>query len=325
MNLLSTYYAIPDGERMILDEMEGIKTDEYLYFTISANNKEIIHMEQAALAYYLAENNYKQVAIPIPNVHGEWFTKYQDKKYLVLQVQSIQDRPHISHGKLLANFHHTGANYSYEPNEISSYGQWKELWIDKITIFENQIGQEAKNNSNRYCELLMDILPYLIGISENAIQYVQESEHETRYHETDQSTITFQRYQSNCLKPVIWTGDLMYDHPTRDLAEYIRVKLLYGDQRSMDEVSLFLKEYQTIRSLSVFSWRLLYARLVFPIHLFDVIGKGFLSVNHDQSYERLTDVIKNQVVYEDRLDKFFQYAGVDNESLHIPVLHWLGK
>src|SRR5699024_2140553 len=92
--------------------------------------------------------------------------------------------------------------------------------------FESYIHQEAKKHPHAYYQYVMDILPYIIGISENAIQYIAESEIDTRFHDADQGTITFQRYQGNLNAPIIWASDLVYDHPTRDLAEYIRFKYL---------------------------------------------------------------------------------------------------
>lgn len=113
----------------------------------------------------------------------------------------------------------------------------------------------------------MDFMPYLSGISENAIQYMQESEYESRFHETDQGTITFRRYHGQFSRHHLWLTDFAYDHPARDLAEFIRNQLLQTED-PMDGIQAFLEDYQQVRPLSVFSWRLLYARLLFPIHFF---------------------------------------------------------
>ncbi|WP_373893219.1 hypothetical protein ACUL41_06605 [Virgibacillus natechei] len=320
--LLATYYAIQTEEKLMLDGKEGYRHGEYVYFTISADNKEIIYMEQAALAYYLVENGYSHLAIPIPNVHGEWFSPHQEKKYIVLQVQYTQAESEFTNGVLLANFHQVGSAYSYEPQAISSYGGWKQLWIDKLTVFETKIEKDAMDHTSNYSRLLMDVLPYIIGISENAIQYIGESEKDYRFHDADQGTIAFRRYAGNLVNPVLWTNDLVYDHPTRDLAEYIRL-LMLGNNDEQDIVT-FLNDYQSIRPLSVFSWRLLYARLIFPMHLFDVIGKGFLNQEPaDQLHEEMTVLLDKQAIYEEKLRHFFQIADVETDSAHIPVLHWL--
>lgn len=320
-DLLHTHYNIPVDEQMILNSREGYKYREYLYFTITVENKEIIHMEQAALAYFLMESRYYQMALPVQNSNEEWFTNYRGKSYMVLQVQQLHRDDSLSAGESLAEFHQIGTSYSYEPQEISSYGQWKQLWIDKLTAFETNIEQEAKNNPNNYYRYIMDVLPYIIGISENAIQYIQESERDSRFHESDRGTIAFKRYDNHLAESILWGDELVYDHPSRDLAEYIRTLLLTNaDQK---QLITFLKDYQSIRPLSIFSWRLLYARLIFPVPIFDLIEGGFLTDDYEQLYTKTLDLFAKQSDYEEKLRGFFEVADVDAEALHIPMLHWL--
>src|SRR5699024_899926 len=243
-------------------------------------------------------------------------------KYMVLKVTQKNHRERISHGYQLAEFHRLGSIYKYEPQKISSYGEWKQLWIDKLTMFESYIYQEAKKQPHTYYQFVMDILPYVIGISENAIQYIAESEVDTRFHDADQGTITFQRYEGNLLEPIIWTNDLAYDHPTRDLAEYIRFKFLLNEDENNEEIITIMEDYQKGRSLSIFSWRQLYARLIFPIHLFDCLEKG-LSGRINESLSELKELMVKQPLYEDKLKELFEIFQVDYKRLEIPRLEWL--
>lgn len=318
---LHTHYELSVEEKMVLDGKEGYKHGEYLYFIINVNNKEVIHMEQAVLAYYLLENNFSQTAFPVQNIYGEWFTADQGRNYMVLQVQHPLWDNMLSPGESLATFHEVGASYGYEPKSISSYGQWKALWIEKLTVFETNLQQEAEKHPTKYYQLIMDILPYVVGISENAIQYLQESERDNRFHETDQGTISFRRYSNQLANPILWVDQFVYDHPARDLAEYIRTMLL--EKRDQDEVTAFLNDYNKRRPLSVFSWRLLYARLVFPIHLFDIMQSGFLTDDFERLYREMTSLLDKQVDYERRLSDFFQIGSVKREEVNIPVIEWL--
>lgn len=320
-DFLAAYYDIQAQEKTVWCGTEGLKDDKYVYFTIPASEKEILHMEQAVLAYYLYENQYPQMAIPIPNKQGEWYTTYNDNPYMVLRVENTKSVNDRLHGERLAAFHLTGASHQYEPQTISSYGQWKALWIDKLTAFEKKIETDANDHPNAYYRLLMDSLPYIIGLSENAIQYMQESESEQRFHEADQGTIVFRRYRGQLENRFMWMTDLAYDHPTRDLAEYIRYKLLAKEEPH--DIYTFLDDYQRVRPLSIFSWRLLYARLLYPIHLFDVIERGFLADHDETVYAELSALLQHQPVYEERLGSFFENARIDCEALQIPVLHWL--
>ncbi|MUK90013.1 hypothetical protein GMD78_16705 [Ornithinibacillus sp. L9] len=325
-DILRSDYAIHVRDLIHYKGLEGYKDDQYLYFIIPSKNKETIYMEQAALAYYLFENGYDHIALPIPAVNGEWFRMINDDSCMVVKVEQLRNHSSISHGMRLAQFHQLSSSYNFEPQEISSYGQWKDLWINKLTAFENKLSEEAAYHSNAYYRLVMDIFPYIIGISENAIQYMQECEVETRYHMHDQGTICFQRYKNNLQDSIIWINDLVYDHPTRDIAEFIRYQLLWNNNlNGHQEIISFMNDYQSIRPLSVFSWRLLYARLTFPIHLYDCIERGFLNHQYEKRYDELNDLLTRQEKYEEELAIIFDTLQVDYKSLHIPVLHWLKR
>lgn len=321
-DLLNRYYAIPIKQDIALDGRNGFTDGEYVYFTISADNKEAIYMEQATLAYYLVENGFEQTAFPIQNQQEQWITYDEGTYFLVVKARQVQTERLQSHGKSLASFHQANVGYPYEPQYISSYGQWKQLWIDKLTFYEERIIAEAKENSNESFRLLMDSLPYIIGISENAIQYIQESERESKFNEGDQGTITFQRYRDDMLKSVIWMDDLVYDHPIRDVAEFIRLSMTQKNPMELEEVWLFLKDYDSIRPLSNFSWRLLYARLLFPANLFDFIESGLIANDMDRKCKEMTEVLEKQSIYEENIRSLFLKIR-DHFAGDIPVLQWL--
>lgn len=315
--LLNKYYQADTGEKIILDGREGILSDNMLYFNMNTLNFETVYLEQAVLAYYLFENGYQQVALPIQNNNEEWFTDVGGNRYIIYKV-STRFHPDKSTGFNLAQLHQIGSAYGYEPKTISSYGQWKKLWVEKLTLFEEKIIQYAsEQNTDDRCDLI-DILPYIIGISENAIQYLRETEEsETRFSLMDQGTIAFVRFKQDVDREVIWPDQFVYDHPARDLAEHIRYLFLSGQSDKM--LMEFLREYQTERPLSYFSWRLIYARLLFPIHIFDAL-EGYFATN---DIGELKKMVLNQADYEKRLQNFYAKAGIDKERAGLPELAWL--
>lgn len=316
--MLNIHYRIQPNDKVILGDKEGYRQGDNLYVTISGKNRETILMEQAVLSYYLRDNSLEMLAIPIPNLDGEWYTSYKEDSWMVLHINEESRLSDKSMGIKLAELHQVGGTFSYEPKAISSYGKWKELWIEKLTAFEEAIEGQARKAPSDYYRLLMDFLPYLIGISENAIQYLQESEREQRILNTDQGTTTFIRFDSFMEQSIIWTDQLAYDHPSRDIAEYIRTSFLKNDSPS--KIINFLNDYQTISPLSIFGWRLVYARLLFPIQLFDFIEQGFTKPPKETELRR---VITIQTAYEKKLRDFYETVGVDAEKWEIPVVHWL--
>lgn len=321
--LLAAYYAINHPQEKNAEGRTRFKYKEHLYFTIIVTNNKAIHMEQTTLAYFLAENGFQQAATLVPNIYGEWITTYQGQEYMVVKVADLQESIQGEHGALLARFHQLNSHYHYEPKNVSSYGQWKKLWIDKCTGFEQSISEASKKHTNDYYRLLVDVLPYIIGISENAIQYIQESEHENRHGYVDQGTISFQRYDHHLLSPVIWQTDLVFDHPARDLAEFIRTRFLQADKQAQTDVWNFLEAYQTVQKLTPFSWRLLYARLIYPISLYDCMEMTFHQKDFKEAFERLEKLLKMQQVYEQHLREFYLQMTSRDTNLGIPKIQWL--
>ncbi|WP_077297584.1 hypothetical protein [Virgibacillus pantothenticus] len=318
--LYEHYKIHPETKRWVAGK-ECYQAGQYVYFITSIENNEIIHMEQAVVAYYIAENSYNHMAIPIPNHQGEWLTPYQDKHCIVVQGTDVGPSHQATSGSMLAQFHQMGSQYSYEPKAISSYGQWKQLWIDKVSWMEQTLEKAAQKKATPYYRLVMDVLPYIIGLSENAIQYIGESDQELRFQESDQGTIAFRRYMDQLQQPVMWPMELVYDHPARDIAEFLRQAFL--QQNPQAAVTHFLREYQTIRPVSVFFWRLVYARLLFPIHLYDCLERNLLAEQKDDGVEQLEELLRLQARYEANLSRFFEWAELDCDLLQIPVLHWL--
>lgn len=320
-DLFTSYYHIHPEETITLDHRNGFLANGLFYFTTKVVNVETIHMEQIVLAYYLLENGYPYIALPIQNQQEEWFTNYYDDRYMIYQVRE-RNIGNESIGELLAKFHQVGSVYQYEPTSISSYGKWKKLWIEKITLFEEEMQRRLKIDGRPESQILFNVFPYIIGMTENAIQYLRETEEEEmRYFDSDQGTISFLRFDDSSHREVLWPDQLYYDHPARDIAEYLRK--LFLTEMSDQFVLEFLHDYQRIRQLSVFSWRLIYARLLFPVHLFDAVQQCFNNDEGMESYIHLEQLVKQQENFEKRLRDFYKNVGVDRDALQLAEIDWL--
>lgn len=321
IDVISLYDNVQTIDQRIIDGKLGLADDKYIYFIMTIDDKEVIHMEQATLARFLVEQGFHQVTYPIANKFGQWITEHEDQRYMVYKYAPSPDDVTTSHEQLLARFHQINQQYPFEPNHISSYGQWKPLWIEKLTSFERSILAHGKRHLS-YDRVALDMLPYIIGISENAIQYLDESIRYAKFDNVDQGTITFQRYHHQLLKPIIWADELMYDHPMRDLAELMRSKL-WHDDHAVKECQQLLNEYMMVRPLSPLSWRLLYARLVFPIHFFDVFGDTFQHADTEESVDQLMMLVKRQPIYEQRLTELFKRFEFRDDDLVLPMIEWI--
>src|SRR5690625_879675 len=138
--LLNINYAIQVKNKIKVNEKIGYATEDAYYFPHQAINDEAVYMEQAALAYYLMQRGFTETAIPIPNLYGQWITQKDGIFYIVMKANPMLERQeNIAHGKRLYEFHARNVHYMYEPQYISSYGKWKELWIEKLSSMEERI------------------------------------------------------------------------------------------------------------------------------------------------------------------------------------------
>ena len=120
--------------------------------------------------------------------------------------------------------------------------------------------------------------------------------------------------------------DWVFDHCSRDLAEWTREKYFHNVQTYQPDLQRFYSEYQSIEPLSSFSWRLLYARILFPLHYVECI-EDYYSTTREQDQrlltERLEKYLSDSSEYESFLQQFFQLLEVPVRQYRIPTLDWL--
>ncbi|WP_277678560.1 hypothetical protein [Gracilibacillus dipsosauri] len=290
------------------------------YFIIPIQQEEDAIWEKYVISNHLHQNNFTNVTQPIRNIHNQFVTTVGKEKFLLCfarKKQTLDSSP----GQKLAHFHQTGFQFPYQPQTISTYGNWKNLWVNKIDQYEALYKTYYKQQPTQpIMRVLADVFPYMVGLAENAVQYLNIAEEEKNYHMNDQATLTFSRYSNQCMDDFIWIHEIVYDHPIRDVAESIRPFLL--KERGLDdkEFQQFMGEYLAICPLSPFAWKLLYARLLLPIHLFDKIDQYRDSDLGEKAWYRL---VEDQVYYEQNLKQFFSLFAVEFRDMDIIQLDWL--
>ncbi|WP_053218767.1 protein kinase family protein [Virgibacillus senegalensis] len=321
LELLSEYVDDFQGSETTINGVKGYRQQNNCFFIIPKSANDNRYFEQKVIGEYFWQNGYAHFAVPIANKQGDLVTEYGGKSYIVLHCSLADDREYSDHGADLATFHQMGIDYPYQPVEAVAYGHWKQLWISKLALFDSIYQQQHNERPvSRFQRLFIDTYPYVSGCTENALQYLQETESEQRFNEGDGGTFTFQRYSGQMKNHPIWPDEIVYDHAARDIAEHLR--LLFLRPNAHPEVERFLSGYQSIRSLSIFSWRLIYARLLLPVHLFGYIETGISSSDPEITYRGYVELLESQPEYEQKMRNFFDDLGLDAKALHIPVLDW---
>ncbi|SNZ05841.1 spore coat protein YutH [Terribacillus aidingensis] len=314
LQLMQQYIPGFTGKPVSYRNYHAYQTMERLYVIIPARTEQDSYYELAAITAYMQENGFPRIAQPMITTEGQIITVYENTPYLVVEMPPPYPVRLGAHGAELAAFHELGAACPFAPDTLSSYGKWSELWTARLAQGEKLYAEIYQKRPLTHGErFFIDTFPYVIGRSELAIQYVNESNGEFRFTEADQATTVFMKYQSELKETYVLPHQIIYDHPARDLAEYVRIA--FGKEEEGD-IKEFLPAYMQARPLSVFGMRLLYGRLIMPLHIFNQMEQG-LTGTAGAAYETL---IMQQHTYEQRLAGLFQYMQVDTRSLEIPVL-----
>lgn len=196
-------------------------------------------------------------------------------------------------------------------NKLKLYrNSWANLWANKLDYFEYQIHELGKNK-----KLVLDTFSYYLGLGENAISYVSLTNSKYQISDLDKITLSHRRigypnYKINFLNPL----SFIFDLEIRDIAEYLK-SAFFKDEDA------FLILQQTLRRtrFSIYSYHLLYARLLYPTYYFDLYEKV---MNDKENEDILIPLVKKADLYEQFLKK--AYYEISN-YVTLERIDWLLK
>ncbi|MED1739483.1 spore coat protein YutH [Bacillus swezeyi] len=296
----------------------------------------VSHFNQTELTEFYGMSQYLQEQRD-PYVSTFLFTKDGDMtfeengiSYVLLQAAPRFTNRSYPFGAELAEFHQKGRGYPYEVKETSRIGQWKELWGKRLDQLEQFWMQKSQSPQLQPFEKqFIESFPYYLGLTENAIQYLADTELDDQPQAADSGTICQQRLTCETWKheplikiPVEW----VFDHAARDLAEYTRS--LFRENKNVNDIASFLQQYEQVTPLSSFSKRLLYSRLLFPLHYFDTVEGYYISSESEHHFyeSRLDYLLSQSAAYERFLKGFQELAGMRAGGyVSMPPVNWLKR
>ncbi len=238
----------------------------------------------------------------ILNKFGKLITNIYETNYILLKpIGDIYEEYDIK------NIINLNNRLILTPNKSNLYrNSWSKLWSDKIDYFEYQIHELGKDK-----ELILDSFSYYIGLGENAISYVNNTN--TKYQKTSLDRITlshrrikYPNYKLNYLNPL----SFIFDLEVRDIAEYIKSAFFEGENALS-----YLKEALKINRFTIYSLELLYARLIYPSYYFDIYEN---IMSNKEEEEKLIPIIEKADEYVDFLrDAYYEinkYALIEGIS-----------
>jgi len=327
--ILENYFGITPDQTIQDGSSIRYKVDNSLYTIM-----QVTHLEQEALielyemSDHMAKYGDNKVSTFVPGVNEKFLVTHENQDYVLMHNYYFPPSRNKNTGRKLAKFHEKGKLIQAPLSGANRLGQWKSYWIKRLEQIEKVYSSVVQDRTGEEFEkLFIKSFPYYLGLCENAIQYITDTELDEDLTFSDMGTIGHQRFHEN-----VWNKqmeirnpfDWVFDHPSRDIAEWIRDCYFRNVRSFQPDIIQFLRGYESVSPLSAFSWRLIYSRLLFPIHYFTCIEDHYLTSSQwtqKQLEERLNKYLRDARDYERFLGNFYQLAEVSHG--HFPVIDWL--
>ena len=288
------YYNLKIKELFIDNELYYfyLNNDKYYFIFFQRTEKDLKDIIEC-------NNELMSLNIPvheiIMNNKNEYLTYIEESPYILIKVNYKNEE--VS----LLDINNYNNKLFLKQNNTLYRNDWVNLWSKKVDYIEQQL-KEIKID-----KVIHNSIDYYIGLSENAIYYVnavnQKYKNNNDYKIVlSRKRIIYPNMSINYFNPLYF----IFDIETRDIAEYIKSMFFKGEDPFFE-----LQNYLKVAHLSFYSANMLFARLLFPSYYFDLYEK---IVNKDESSQILLDVIKKNKDYEEFLKKAYKEI-----SLYAPL------
>ena len=337
-------YGLYCESRFSIGEYEGFESGGKSYLLLPKEESMLNEQEMLAFTTYMRSVGDVSVLEPMMTLHQQrsglidgqecYLCVLPDKTELH-QIRSVL-RNEEERGSHLATIHYYGKQMPYTSRTYDFFGQWPKLWEQRLEQLEGWYQQLLYEGPRSYVdEAFLFSYPYYMGLTENAIQYVVDAGLDDLTRESEKPTICHRRFTDQAWLVISEGGEsvkrpteFVYDHACRDITEWIRDQHIKGDEFSWETVSSFINGYESYEKLSTYSWRLLYARLLFPLHYFEAVEDYYRSQIVEEKEEHanyffhlLESEQSNEQFLREFRERFLMQKGTGLSR--IPSVEWL--
>ena len=277
-----------------------INNDNYCFTIYTRDIKE--SNEIYKLNKYMLSSNILVHEI-IPNKDNYVVTIINNIPYILYKIYINKNK------KLTINELTYLSNYTYQVDKILTRNNWNILWSNKIDYFEYQINQMGKKYP-----ILVDTFAYFTGLAENAISYVKYTTLETQMETSDNPVISHRKI-NNTIESLYNPLNIILDHKSRNIAEYIKLSFLNKNTNIYQE----LDSYFSSNYYSEYGLRLLYARIIYPSFYFDMYEQIIQGLRKESDLLNIVSLLDDYELY---LKEMYYYL---KKYHNIPEIDWITK
>ncbi|MDQ0206602.1 spore coat putative kinase YutH [Alkalicoccobacillus murimartini] len=335
-------YRLYSEKRFTLDGYECFEAGGQAYILFPKDESASAETDMMTFVSFLRGAGDTTVPELIPTVHGANVGLIEGTEMYLCQLPApnqVRLQPLPRHGREmgehLASWHHFGRQVQSRVSQQELFGQWGRIWTTRLEQLEDWYEQLYMQGPQTIVdETFLTTYPYFMGLSENAIQYVVDTNLDGAGDEYQAGTLCHRRFSDKAWISLSSYGGMIkpptafvFDHPARDLAEWMRGRRQQlSDDRSWKEAHDFLEGYQQHQSISANSWRLMYARLLYPVHYFELIEDYYrcqIPIEQQKLGQSFLRLIEDEKVNETFLHRFAQERHLPNTPTGFPKVDWL--
>ena len=288
-NTINYYYNLnPNKINMLFNYYYFYVDNELYYFSIYTKNVNDVE----AVYRFNQELLSKNVLVnEIINNRSKTIITY------VNQVPYILTKINVNINKPI-----TLSEISYLSNVKISYikelmrDNWGNLWINKIDYLE----YHHEQNYQKF-PLLSDSFNYFVGLSENAISYLNQAVAKLSPERSDIGVLSHDVMNLDDTAYSLYDiQNIIIDHKASDIAEYIKISFFKDNYSIFDE----LDEYFRYHYFSFFGIELIIARVLWPSFYFELYDGIVRNKLNEASILKITSRLNE---YEKYLKDVFNY------------------
>ena len=174
---------------------------------------------------------------------------------------------------------------------------WANLWAEKVDYLE----YFHEQNNQKY-PILSSCFHYFVGLSENAISYLNYVIIHFKPEKYDIGVISHDSFlMDDTVYSLYDPLNIIIDHKARDLAEYIKISFFRDNYSIFDE----LDEYFKHNYFSIYGIHLLMARILYPSFYFNMYDDIISNKINESSVLKITSRMDDYEKYLADIWKYF--------------------
>ena len=303
-NTINYYYNLnPNKINHIFNYYYFYVNNELYFFKIFERDQKDIN----SIYQFNLEMIHKNIMVNeiINNKTNTIVTYIHQIPYLLTKISININKPILlSEISYLSNVH-----VAYQDKLMRA--NWAMLWANKIDYLE----YHHEQNYQKY-PLLSDSFNYFVGLSENAISYLNYAILNFRPEQSDVGVISHNTIHiDDTVYSLYDPQNIIIDHKARDLGEYIKISFFKDNYSIFDE----LDEYFQHNYFSIYGIYLLMARILYPSFYFDIYDS---IVSHQANESSILTITSRIDEYEKYLYDIWQYF---HKYYQIKDIAWIFK